>query len=739
MLRFHRIEIRNFICFDDVIIKPSTDSDKPLTVIKGESGSGKTTLLQAVRWGMYGEEGLFGNYPERFSLHPVDWVPNSDGIETKVAIEFETDGSAISDSSTPSSPLKTFRLERSVTTVKISREKGSDKSDFGRKGEQISVKQKEPDGQWRPRDVAVNTIMDQLLPRDLSDFFVMNADQATDYVGGHEVKEISRKEVIQKTTGAINNLLGINVFKGARDRVSNIAQSFGRQATAVVGSGNLVELQTKLDKLRKERVDLEEEIEESAAKKSDYEEKRDRLQSDLMQEVRDNVSHKNLATQKEDNHQLLESERKKSKSCLGALADKLKSPDLLAALARSQITNAYELLKPLYEKGLIPQKHIYFVRGLLMRNRCVCGRDLSKDDAARGHVRALIEKSEKDEQHANHLGRLYESTSDMRDRIGRADDWREQYRNESEQFSIIENNISDLENESKEINRKMTAIDESRIRVLMEEDKAIEQQREDILRHLTIKQSRLDLVKSEIKKLEQDIGEQQRKDQNAKALTTASSIASAIEDIILHACSAIQKEQIESLSEQMNKLFSQMTSGVSISEDEKQDLKVPLRMITRVGLRSTESDSEKFEIYALNVRGRPMLPTEINGASRRIIALSFVLALCEESKTKAPLVADSLLNFTSGPVRENVLLIAAKKSFQPILLLTESDLESSTEVNAVNRYAGATYTLTVDREDIVNFASDRPISLVCECGPRQYCSICEKQGRREKPGWSNRE
>ena len=103
-------------------------------------------------------------------------------------------------------------------------------------------------------------------------------------------------------------------------------------------------------------------------------------------------------------------------------------------------------------------------------------------------------------------------------------------------------------------------------------------------------------------------------------------------------------------------------------------------MIAKVGLRALDDSPDEYEIFALNNRGRSMPPTEINGASRRILALSFVLGLCRVSRTLAPLVADSLLNFMSGSVRSNTLRITAETANQPILLLTGSDLESQDEV-----------------------------------------------------------
>ena len=167
-------------------------------------------------------------------------------------------------------------------------------------------------------------------------------------------------------------------------------------------------------------------------------------------------------------------------------------------------------------------------------------------------------------------------------------------------------------------------------------------------------------------------------------------------------------------------------------------------MIAEVGLRPIGGKPDSYEIYALNRRGRAMPPIEINGASRRVLALSFVLALCTESHTDAPLIADSLLNFMSGAVRRNTLHVTVKNSSQPILLLTGSDLQGPSETEIVDQYAGATYTLTGQWDaidagsggDVLNWTEERPVALVCVCGPRQYCATCERVGQAGSPGWS---
>ena len=136
--------------------------------------------------------------------------------------------------------------------------------------------------------------------------------------------------------------------------------------------------------------------------------------------------------------------------------------------------------------------------------------------------------------------------------------------------------------------------------------------------------------------------------------------------------------------------------------------------------------------------------TEINGASRRVIALSFVLGLCDVSRTYAPFIADSLLNVMSGRVRSNTLRITTERSRQPILLLLYQDLEYPADAETAMEKAGATYTLTPYRKaappqpnGFTASSSNRPLSALCLCGPREYCDICEVAHER-RAGWTRR-
>ena len=743
MLRLRRIEISNFVCFDDIMIEPSTDPEHPLTVLRAENGSGKTTFLRALRWGMYGEEGIPGD-SARFSLHPAWWQPADDGIKTRVIVEFETDGST--RYATEGNPTTTvYQLVRSVTTIGKPATR-DDEPDYRRINEQTHLMVKEGDGTWTPHTTGVNVVVEQLLPWGLRDFFVMDADEAADFVGGSENKVMRRQDVIDKTTSAVHSLLGINVFKHASRRVADLARAFGAQATEAIGDADLNALQAELDQLREEAAELTEKISDQRAQKTELEDRLRQRRDDLETELKDVGAADELRTRLAENRRQSTRATKQRKASLGLLASELESTDLLASLARSEITTAYGILRPLYERGHIPLKHLNFVRDLIESGTCVCGQDLTEDGVHRRHVADRIAESAEQEERANYLGQLHDAAKSLMDHAA-ATSWDDRNTLYASDLAALDKELSDLGLDKRDIDQKLDALDEEKIQVIRDEIAALETQVGNLNRVLGIDETALPPLMSNIDSLEKQIHGRQRSERAAADKRAAEAMAELVVNVLDHAYATIQAEQVKELSQRMNRLFSQMAANVSDDDfEEFQRNKATLKMIAEVGLRPLDLKPDDYEIYALNSRGRSMPPIEINGASRRVLALSFVLALCTESRTYAPLIADSLLNFMSGAVRRNTLRVTAENSSQPILLLTGSDLEAPSEVETVSKHAGAAYTLTGQWDaidageggDVIHWTEQRPVSLVCACGPRQYCDVCERVGQADSPGWNKR-
>ena len=743
MLRLRRIEINNFVCFADLIVEPSVDSDKPLTVIRAENRNGKTTFLRAVRWGMYGEKGLPGD-SSRFSLHPAWWVPDAEGIESSVALEFETDGSTRLHSS-GAATTSTYRLVRSVTTIARAAVRDSE-PDFRRISEKTQLMVAEGDGTWSPNVAGVDAVVRELLPWGLRDFFVMDADEATDYVGGgSEDKVLRHQDVIDKTTAAIHSLLGIDVFKDASTRLDGIAKGFGQAATKAIGDSGLDEMQGDLDGLRAQHTDLTERIADERTQRSDLSDRLTARQNELENELKGLGAAEQLQQTLRTNRLSSERADKDRKRIVGLLAAHLESPDLLASLAHKKTADVRELLRPLYESGRIPLKHLTFVRELLETGTCICGTDISEAGRHRDCVERKVAESAAQEERANFLGQLYEAANSLH-RIASDQQWAADRNVLVQDLATIDSEISELATAKRDIDAKLDQLDEEKIGVIRDEIDTLETKIRDLNRSLAMHESKLPSLESDIDSLEKKINQRQRNERAAKDMRDAQALAKLVRQVLDRAYRTIQDSQVHELSQRMNRLFVKMAANVSDEDFEQSSgSKANIRMISEVGVRPVDGQAGQFEIFALNSRGRAMPPIEINGASRRVLALSFVLALCIESKTEAPLIADSLLNFTSGAVRRNTLRVTAESSSQPILLLTQSDLEAPSEVETIQTFCGATYTLTGQWDavvggegDVVNLSEARHVALLCRCGPRQYCSICERTGQSEAAGWSQR-
>ena len=742
MLLIRRIEITNFVCFDCIEIEPSTSREKPLTVIRAENGSGKTTLLRAIRWGMYGEKGLPGN-ASHFSLHPAEWRPDTNGIKTSVSILFETDGS--SRNHPEGSPANTvYEVRRSVTTVVREPSKRGE-PDFRRTSEEAQLLIEEPDGSWLPYEAGVDRVIEELLPLALQDFFVMDADEAADFVGGSENKIIERRAVIAKTSFAVAALLGLDVFEKATHRVRTISDDFGRAATKAAGSRELSEKQAELDQLRTKAVKLDKKLDKNRLDKADIDDRLSRARGRLEALIGSLGAHDQLKERLKDNEvgrNRADNERRKAASALSA---ELAAIDLLASLAAREVSDVRNVLQPLYEDGSIPIRHVVFVQNLLEKGTCVCGQDLTSQNEYRQQVEHIVEQSSEKEEKANYLAQVLHAANTLH-RYKSGEEWERRCANCGRTVADLDDEISNLTQARRVIDAKLDAIDNENVERTRGEIDMLEQHSGRIERELVSDQRSLEQDRKGINQLEGIMRSEQRRQREARDLETYQETASALVHILEQAHARIRDDQVHELSSEMNDLFAKMAANVVDDEAVEDDRhKATLRMIAKVGLRSLEGAPGEYEIFALNSRGRSMPPTEINGASRRILALSFVLGLCNVSRTLAPLVADSLLNFMSGSVRTNTLRTTAEIANQPILLLTGSDLESQNEVDLVARYAGATYTLTGQWQhtaqggDVMNQTDARQVSLICCCGPREFCDVCERQGQAEIPGWARRE
>ena len=738
MLLIQSIEIKNFVCFEHIVIEPSRNSSRPLTIIRAENGSGKTTLLRAIRWGMYGEQSLPGT-ARNFSLHPADWIPDKTGVQTSVTILFETDGSSRQNTA-GGRKSSLFQLKRVVTTVgKVVSKDGE--PDFGRVNEHAYLQYQLPDGSWDQHQAGVEAVINELLPWELRDFFVMDADEAADYVGGTEAKDLKKSDVVAKTTYAVEALLGLDVFRKSADRLDSISREFGRKSAKAAGNISLSNLQSDLERSRNRYNKLQKGLKSNREEESDKQSRLEQDRAKLESLVGNIHAHEQLGARLEENRVTMKNARRERDNELEQFSRKAVSIQLFRSLAKREIDYVRNKLQPMYDDGTIPARHLDYVKGLLEKGVCVCGQDLAGANQFGLRVQEVLQKSSESKEMADWLAGVLESANTLQHRWN-DDEWTSMCDTYEARLAELDERLNDLESTKNDLENQVSDIDDQKLQVIRNRIAMLEKQHAALQRKIVTDELELKPLQETIHEKEASIRNTEVKTRESEDQRLNQDVSQFLAQILRNAYSNIRTRQVAELDSEMNNLFNQMAANVT--DDaliEKDRGKATLAMIAKVGLRPSRDDEEKFEIFAINSRGRTMPPTEINGASRRILALSFVLALCKESQTMAPLVADSLLNFMSGSVRTNTLRVTAQNSSQPILLLTGSDLESSQEAKLVEEFAGATYTLTAQWQhtseggDVVHLTSKNKVSLLCQCGPREYCTICERHGQATKHNW----
>lgn len=739
MLLLSRIAIRNFVVFERFDLEPSQDPDRPVTIIRAENQSGKTTFLRALRWGFYGEDGLPDNHQrdrDRWGMQPLTWKPEDGPIETSVSITFSTNGATRDHEG--SGELRQLRLVRKVTTVP--RERASeDDPNFGRTGETLSLMYKNHEGDWvdhaRPPAEAVAL----LLPLKLRDFFFVDADEATNnYVGGGERKQ-GVKSTIETTTEAVKELLGLSVVDDARVRFSDHETLFRREASKASGDASISNIQQQLDELVVVLADKTTKLaqtNESILELAATLETQDREVEDELRKTGDPTDLKRRLADAKRRHGQAQDQRREA---LASMSGLLEAPELLGVLSLEASQSVCEALHSDHQRGLIPMSHLPFVRERLEVGECLCEESLAEGTELRTRVAASLEASEMQEDRANLLGETFRAADELvRNAKGPTFNWEERVEKTLGDLGQLSKEIGILEEEEDTLNGELKAVDSDRLQAARNARDATTKQL-DRLKEL--KGELGNDVKTHTEKetgLKKELQARTRNLAVVQQATRAQELAASVGEALEQSYRRIQDQQVRDLSATMNRLFQQMVAN--LGDEDSSSEHSELRAFREVGVGPTQTDPSRYQIFVRGQQDRLLAATEINGASRRVLAMAFILGLAKESRTEAPLTADSLLNMMSGRVRRNTLTATSSNARQPILLLTRDDIGEH-EAAIIDLLAGTTVTLTAqwDSDALGRTRAGELVTLICECSPRQFCSICEREGDQARPNWTNRE
>ena len=713
-MKLKSARIRHFKLLRDVQLDFAGEPDRPLTVIRAENGSGKTSTLMALRWALYGQDGLDD---ASMRLSPTTWR-EGDECEISVLLDFShTQYSVIAGEPVPTTT--DYRLVRSA------RERPA--KDRPNRTEDRVVLYRIGDGGLDKVDPP-DLVIGEMLPPEMQHIFFTDGDAALTFIS----PQLSRTSRRDQVKDAIRSLLGVGLLEGASQRVAAARKQFNGEISKSSGSGDLTDITSRLSDAQDQHArdttrlrDVEKQVEELARR---YEEADKRLQLALQA-----GDHDELAGQRRQAKSELDDARTNEQPLRRRHQQLLEDERLSLVLMGPRLQRGFAELAKLHQAGVIPSGSIPVIEERLDLNFCICGASLAPGTDARQNVEELIAQQRNVDETRKVLTELHHAAKVDLQRAGAAGSgW-----------------LTDLESleRTRLANRKTMSTASDRLRILDQRIERIDKagiaecrkDRDSIQVSLTDKQDERRELQFEIDRTQRLIDELKpkqsellKKDKKLGELTSRLTVTEDVATVVRGVLDDLQQTYMSRVSDRMNALFLEMVGADPTTMAELGDASVKPESAIFTAAELTPQ-------YEIVVRsgGRTLSPEhELNGASKRALTFSFIWALTEVSLVRAPRIIDTPLGMMSGRVKQRVIeLITQPESGtgavekQVVLFLTRDEIRGIEGI--LDDRAGRIFTLTNSDHypvDLVNRPDVDSAEIIrCECNHRQVCSICARR------------
>ena len=703
-MKLIRAEFENFRLLRSLKLDFSIDDNKKLTVIRAENETGKTTILNALQWALYGDDALLGKGQD-YRLHPIDWgISEGSRVPILAQVDFETTSVRRSSKGmietrkqyriirTASETINGTEWERSPSTVKLFH---------------LSSTGSEP------IDPPEAFIVEEL-PPELREVFFTDGDRALSFIEATVSTSIKRDRV-QK---AIRSLLGLGVIEDALKHIRKAASEVNKAAKGIGAGDKLTQIASKLETIENDSDELEEKIEDAKVQFSAFDEKLAEIQKKIDAALVKGDREKLKRDIEQAERQLKQIDNQRA-AAAKEHADLFKGLPLARDILTPVLEKALGKLGELEEQGKIPNTTIPVLEERLKSNLCICGETLAPDSSdgkrRRDHIECLIDDSRKaDALQSSIIDLYYGSRTLQPDLISEDERWLAKYTKVGESRDGLEEIREKQGNELKSLEARLDAIPDTNIQGLRDTKRQYTEQRDRFNADCARYETQLEGLRKEQGGLVSQRDNLLREQKKGARILAELDVTKDIERVFQNSYERITNEELTKVSELMSAIFLEM-----IGADPEQGAII----------RKAEI-SKDFDIVVYGPNDRTLNPDrDLNGASRRALTLSFILALTKVSEVEAANVIDTPLGMMSGYVKRSVLKTAIRESSQLVLFLTRSEIADCEEI--LDREAGLVITLTnpvhyprmlVNEPQI----KDRTV-LRCECNHRKECNLCQRR------------
>lgn len=689
---FKKVIFKNYRLLHDVTIDFSVSDTKPLTVIRGANGFGKTTMLDALRWAFFGSTVLSSGY----KIADKNLASSQNSVQASVEVFFSRDETRISPKGGARKQVEIdYRIKRTVTEQRTETKKAS----RGKDGLTLYEKVK---GRWVPMDKGVEVLLQSFLPSNVSEVFFIDGDRALTFVETEDSAE--RRQMVKK---AATEMLDTALLQDAADRVKSALTSANRAErnldAATQKYSEAVERKARAENLLHAEEGLLSEKKIKAVKSNKaYVEADSAFIAEVAKGDKVKVSER-LESVRRGKMQAISEEESVLKEIVGLLH----ANDLVASLLAKPLKEAGTHLKEVSTTGLTSPRVLATLKGLLDEDECFCGSSIAKGTDCRKHIESRI----KDHDDADEVEDLFDGLRHISNRLNLKESftgWKAEKKSLEKNHQEILDRLDGWGREEAEVEAELALLKESKVEELR-------RTRSEVLEEKDLAVATLAKTLASIKGLEKQVKERSlESDVLKKALSknnayrTQIDISNDLISVIEAAREIVLTTQVEKLSRNLSKEFLKMTGQVGKNE---------------TAIESAELTPE-FDIQVHSQDGMLNPANELAGAQKRALTFSFILSLVGVSGINAPIVVDTPLGMSEGPVKREILrrLINGTPS-QLIMFLTRSEIRDCEDL--IKESAGLQMTITNTGSDaVINRLKGKPTILACECGIASQCKVC---------------
>ena len=701
-MRLESAHISNFRLLEDISLSFSTDSSKPLTVIRAENGSGKTSILYALRWAMYGFPGI----PEQMRLTST---AKATGVPVTVQVRLEF---------TTVDPFS--RAEARYRLIRSCEETPGVGDTYTRGPERTRLLRRTDSGEVDIND-GMEGILNAVLPFNLKEVFFTNGDDVQRFIAGGLHGQRDRQEAVHQ---AIRRLLGLETVETVEGHFTAAAKRFRRESTASGGN----ELQSAAEELER----IEGELTAHNTKLETIKTRRNEVDEQIRLDEREINSIQGLgdldALQARINGLELDLVHQHSQETAirQRIKEYLRSEHVSKQFMDQHLQRGLAVLRELVDRKIIPGTALEVLVDRLQLGVCICGEDLRSGSPRHAYVAELIEEQKMVAPRLQRLSALLHVARHSVEHVPLEDGEDLPLTNSASVLTsqllecqdLQRRKASDLDAERK----KREQILDSGVQLLTDRLKSNQSKRAEFDREDGQVSSVIYEIQERLAMCNNHFENLKKTSNLNRDLKRQSDIAEDFLKLTNGTLARLKSNYVTRVSKSMNALFMEIAGS-----DPSSDV-TPFKEVF--------IDASNYDIIVRSLAGTTLdANTEVNGANQRGLTLSFIWALMEVAEKEAPRIIDTPLGMTSGSLKYRMVDLLTRPisddgvAYQAILFMTRSEIRDIEDL--ISERAAVVSTLTCSKDypiDLVNDWSEGNLTVKgCQCSHTEICHICERR------------